>query len=986
FGHLASLSGDHIIILGGRHNNNEYIHEVSVLDLKTHVWIKGGSHNGQFDQGRTTLTSVDEKPMVRRRRRYLECLATERWQNQKRPLSSSSLNTTSLTTGDIGGTFDHQGLLTPISPTSPSAMITPLLNPRMNSWYRGEGFPFEIPTISAEQHKSEPVLSLPEQDSSSSSGSGGTKEGGSQLNRSSSLRIDSHLGNNTDSESLKPASKSSLNSQVDAAYKTLQSFVTAPVTINKGTLTATSSSISIMSSGSEKSRSRSHSHVSTPISTQPWSSSTGGPQARAKSTPQTPVTHAVPKKFFAKSNGSMFDLDGLATIIAREQKANQQPPSSPKNKEASNKTSVSRENSFNQLKRRDSNSASSTSSRRSSGYLEETTKAVWRSFRGGPDGDDKADKRRSLDSVLDEANIAGMSFHEDRTITEKSKTPTLPAPVSQPLFMYSNHVTVDNKLKREFARVQRGKGPYRPNSDGVLYDIRPEWTALELGSEVLGESEVLPPRMYYPAAHIVDHYFLLSGSSLDEGTTAARAPSSSSSSTDTGTTRFPSTSTTGNNSSEVTESSSFTRGRSYSVWMHHFHNHQWTQLELSTNLRSGEWNLSVLDRDSNKLYILGQKVGDWRDETHQLAFPEGVDLEGLEICPSVDESSVGPTGVRMGLDMLRDGVGADVVVVSTDGGRVHVNSGIVGQRWGYFQALMEERDRNIVMKMKEHSEGMKTSPSSSSVNDKPTKDRHSEETDPAAETPRLGPSTKRWYLNDKTAEVLVPESTPVLVGFLQYLYTNDLTTPHQRKLRTLQGLLLLAHFYDLSRLQQLVKRALYQKLNANNAHAIYDIALLTYEFGLQTRAVRTLQQTARMAQLRQQGEDAEAKRRLDFATSRREEYEEERKRQASMQAIHQMMKRAQTGSNISLTSTISGNGPGGGPGGSGGGPGGGSGGGNSFTFRSTSHGAGGGSSSNSLFSSMGGTLRPGTTAGSVISAHTFGRFFRQKEESTDSLL
>jgi hypothetical protein len=305
--------------------------------------------------------------------------------------------------------------------------------------------------------------------------------------------------------------------------------------------------------------------------------------------------------------------------------------------------------------------------------------------------------------------------------------------------------------------------------------------------------------------------------------------------------------------------------------MFHLKTHQWTQLELSKSLSFGEWKQSVLDRDENYLYLIGTGIKDPQQElagldpARQLASTLAptafthlvkVDLEGFGICPEIDEASMGSNGAKLGLVMLRDGHGADVVLVSSaDGGRVRVNSAMVGQRWGYFQNLIKERESKI-----KHD--------STYING------------PRDEDARL------QELTDLPAEIVVRETMPILVAFLQYVYTNELATAHQLKLKSLQGMLLMSRRYDLTRLRQLVVRELHHQLDANNAPAICEVAVLSGEFGLQTCALRVLLQNARLAQLRQQGEAAEAKRRLDFAMSRLEEIEEERRRRASVPTNH----------------------------------------------------------------------------------------------------
>ncbi|KAF8929258.1 hypothetical protein BGZ58_009082 [Dissophora ornata] len=996
FAHLASLTGDHMVVIGGRGFGNEYIQEISVLNLKTHLWMKGGKCPGHSSQGQTTLTSVEERPMARRRRRYLECLAAEQAPRRRRSsLTISTFANTHLSSTGTAVAVAKDRRSTPHSPVSPTAMITPLLNPRKNSWHRGEGHPFEPPLILAHHRQrfmSESGISLSmERDDNIWA---------SQVHPPKIAELSSKaagvLGPDTESESEK-----SIGSH-EAAPKSRQPSLAGSSKSSHTPQKATNTAPSIRSNasaGSEMPRARSQSHAA---STMPPSSSTG---RRTPSNPQAPVTHAVPKKFFAKSSGSMFDLDNLATTIAREQKGLQtlQPP---KSKDPQSRGPPARERSQ-QMRRSNSNSASSTSSRKSDGTTDEA-RGVIRRTRRDLDIDDKSDKRRSLDSALDSVNFAGISAGEEKT-PDHPRFQAHPTPVSQPLYMYSNHVaTADNKLKRDFVKVQSTRAPNRFSPTKIFYDIRPEWTALDLGSGALGGSEgLVPPRMIFPAAQIVDHYFLLSGASVEDEAATNTLSSSH------GGPSVPPTPTSHMTPRHPSEGSglSSTSGRrlSFSVWIHHFHNHQWTQLELSKNLRSGEWSQSILDREGNFLYILGRRMGDHYGHQHtetsllsSSALGDGtladsevglesplavgsfthiikVDLEGLEICPAVDESSVGPGGVRLGLDMLRDGIGADVVLVSTaDGGRVRVNSGIVGQRWGYFQALMQERDRIRELETKERIPKKYCVDADSEM--PPEDSLEQNQVDGVHASRRRHLRSKQWYLSDQPAEIAIRETTPILVGFLQYIYTNELVTSHQLRLKTLQGLLLLAHFYDLTRLQQLARRALYQQLNANNAPAICEVAVLTHEFGLQTRALRTLLQSARLAQLRRLGEAAEAKRRLDFAMSRQEEIEEDRKRKASMHASLQLMNQAQGHGNINGNGTAASNSGGGiGSSGSGNGP--------PAPRAMANIGSPALSAGNTAAilrqGSMASTVSGPTSSTPGLS--TIGRFFRHREESTESV-
>ncbi|CAO3569216.1 unnamed protein product [Mortierella alpina] len=898
YGHIASLTGDHMIVIGGQGQDGDWVQEIGVLDLGRRMWLSGGEYHGQCSRCLSTVAGAEERPMARRRRRYLERVAAGQAQEVGPPSAvKTSLDSVPTSPNHI------RGFGTP-SPAASATMLPALLNPRKNSWHRGEGHPFDLPSLMPDHRqrfKSDSgLLTTMVQDDS-------IWVQDEKLQENLDL-VKTHglLGLGMDPDVSKAMAKSggAPATAQDAVARVRKPSLGTPSSLMMTQSTA-SSTISSSSSGSESSRQRSQSQMSLPLHS-PSSIKSG---RAASQSPSLPVTHAVPPKFFTKSTGSMFDLDDLATTIARERK-----PSATKSREASTTRSQSSRDKDKALRRSNSNTASIGSSHRSSGFVEETKRP--RSYRG-QETDRRSEKRRSLDSAMETADPPVDTL--DGKEPSLSKSSRAPAAVCQPLYLFSSHPDPADKQRHEFMRIQSSKGCCKPDRTKAAYDIKPEWTALDVGTGAAGGSEgLIPPRMLFPVGQVVDHYFLLSGAALEDSTPAAADDAAA-----------PPPLMPGDVAGS-TLATALRRRHSYSVWMHHLHNHQWTQLELSKNLSHGEWNQSVLDRENNILYILGQRdqgfsqvvpMGLTPEDLTNLDSPDHaaasfedmikVDLEGFEICPAVDEASIGPKGVKLGLEMLRDGVGADVVLVSSaDGGRVRVNSGIVGQRWGYFQTLMQERARIWSMEAKERLSKLKSSDEKTGGVESVESDQSQASTvadsgmdsaehatnaiEPKASKHRRSDvASKQWYLGDQPAEVVVRETTPILVGFLQYIYTNDLATPHQLKLKTLQGLLLLAHFYDLTRLQQLVRRALYQQLNASNAPAICEIAVLTHEFGLQTRALRTLLQSARLAQLRQQGEAAEAKRRLEFAMSRLEEIEEDRKRKASLYANNVMLQQQQ---------------------------------------------------------------------------------------------
>ncbi|KAG0268190.1 hypothetical protein DFQ27_007299, partial [Actinomortierella ambigua] len=376
-----------------------------------------------------------------------------------------------------------------------------------------------------------------------------------------------------------------------------------------------------------------------------------------------------------------------------------------------------------------------------------------------------------------------------------------------------------------------------------------------------------------------------------------------------------------------------------------------------------------------------------------------VDLEGVDMPRGLDEESIGALGIQMGLEMLRDGVGADCVLVSKiDGGRVRVNSAIVGQRWGCFQRLMRDYERmrdleirhrttrseyadskddadaddeedehehegeyedkeaprdiaeahqeeraeeevndsaapdgdketagasseaSIVHEQQQQNEEEESAPvgehdhdeergSEAVVGDRDetkTQESTQQQRQPRPRQRRPAAPKRNWHLSDRPIEWQVPETTPILVAFLQYCYTNTLSTAHQLKMKTLQGLLLLAHHYDLTRLRQLCIWALSKHhLTKDNAPQICETAILTQSFGLHTRALRVQLQAARSSELRQQSETNEYRKRLEFVLTRVQTIEEDRRRMAAQQAQRQAWQQGYTLSPAELKAAMS---------------------------------------------------------------------------------
>ncbi|KAF9958904.1 hypothetical protein BGZ72_010715 [Mortierella alpina] len=99
--------------------------------------------------------------------------------------------------------------------------------------------------------------------------------------------------------------------------------------------------------------------------------------------------------------------------------------------------------------------------------------------------------------------------------------------------------------------------------------------------------------------------------------------------------------------------------------------------------------------------------------------------------------------------------------------------------------------------------------------------------------------------------ILAAQPYPVVVAFLQYLYTDHLVTAQQHQSQVLSQLLLLADMYGLDRLRELATHALHQMLNMSTAAMVYETAALSQQTGLQIRSLKVMVAAKKMLQQQQ---------------------------------------------------------------------------------------------------------------------------------------
>lgn len=92
--------------------------------------------------------------------------------------------------------------------------------------------------------------------------------------------------------------------------------------------------------------------------------------------------------------------------------------------------------------------------------------------------------------------------------------------------------------------------------------------------------------------------------------------------------------------------------------------------------------------------------------------------------------------------------------------------------------------------------------------------------------------------SSQMSQLVLPEAYPVILAFVQYLYTMSLITPLQQDLPILAALLTIGQTYKLPQLIEDVKHAMHSALNVASAPPIYEMATFYGLFGLQLRSLK----------------------------------------------------------------------------------------------------------------------------------------------------
>jgi hypothetical protein len=243
--------------------------------------------------------------------------------------------------------------------------------------------------------------------------------------------------------------------------------------------------------------------------------------------------------------------------------------------------------------------------------------------------------------------------------------------------------------------------------------------------------------------------------------------------------------------------------RSFHLWALNLSSLVWTRIETGAVLARGSWNRGLLYQEKQKFLVFGDKSRDLlEDYNHrQVNFTHmfSVDLEAFGIYAPPEETCT-PTAQELGINMLNEPSMSDIEIITSDNRSIPANSSIIKQRWSHFEQLLEEK-----------------------------------------KSPSFG-----------HRQLLFPETYPVTLAFLQFIYSDHLMTEQQQKPSVLSRLLIIADIYHIHRLSELVTHALHQVLTISTASLVYETAALTGHIALQIRALRVMINAKKVQQQQQQ--------------------------------------------------------------------------------------------------------------------------------------
>ncbi|KAG2221246.1 hypothetical protein INT45_012367 [Circinella minor] len=245
------------------------------------------------------------------------------------------------------------------------------------------------------------------------------------------------------------------------------------------------------------------------------------------------------------------------------------------------------------------------------------------------------------------------------------------------------------------------------------------------------------------------------------------------------------------------------------IWALNVVSMSWSRIDAGPALAQGSWLRGLLYEDRNQFIVFGHPGRSMHaDHTQRIVHFDhfaSIDTEAFGVYRP-PRLTFGPAAQEAGLALLSNPALSDITMISIDGYRVRANSKILAQRWPSVHSRL---------------------------------------------TPLVSPKTSSSSFSSIKYTLTFPDCYDILVAFLQFLYTDHLTTVEQNQPRILTRLLLLADLFSLERLKALTVHSLHQMLQISTAPDIYQTAALADCASLQIRALRVMVNAKKMIQQQQ---------------------------------------------------------------------------------------------------------------------------------------
>lgn len=255
----------------------------------------------------------------------------------------------------------------------------------------------------------------------------------------------------------------------------------------------------------------------------------------------------------------------------------------------------------------------------------------------------------------------------------------------------------------------------------------------------------------------------------------------------------------------------------------------WTRIDTGTRFASGSWNRGVPYENANRMLVFGNPSRKLLDDyNHRIVNFDNVatvDLEAFGVY-KMPQATCSSLAQEMGLSLLNEPAFTDFYIITKEHQTIRVNSTVMQQRWPYFADMMKKHHQQEKNK-KQQSRQKRVSINGQSRN--------------------RGPN-----IGSPKGSMMFPYPYPVVLGLVQYLYTDNLFTTQQYQPHVLSQLLLLADIYGMKRLQQLATHALHQMLSISTAPLIFETAALSHQTSLQIRALKMMITAKKMLQKQQE--------------------------------------------------------------------------------------------------------------------------------------